>query len=339
MDYHLRLKGFVGGWDFDADYAQYILDKYAGQTVNVIIDSLGGAVFTALSISAAFKTHGDVHVHYVAANASAATIASLGAKHVSIARDGWFLVHKCSSLFMEFSQLNADELDKKIEDLQKQKDQLDRIDRLIAAAYARRCKKTPEEMLNLMEGSPWLSAQEALDFGFVDEITDFEDDPKPVIDAATAAYFDQNGITLPDQLRASIPGVSDDHESLLKRVVASVKSAFTVNDKNTTMNKEEKKDPEKKDLKNVEKPDGSQLENEGKPVASPEDITPAVTEDLEDLKAQIDALRAENRELKEKLDKKPADEHKEIVDDKPAHRASLSSNLTKGARDLYNMLP
>ena len=77
--YNLHLKGFVGGADFDRNYVDYILAKNAGKEVNVLIDSLGGNLATALSIAAAFKNHGKVSVHFVGMNASAATIASLGA--------------------------------------------------------------------------------------------------------------------------------------------------------------------------------------------------------------------------------------------------------------------
>ena len=75
--YILHLKGFVGGSDFDADYVDYILANNKDQDIRVLIDSFGGQVSTALSISSAFRRHGRVHAHFVGMNASAATIASL----------------------------------------------------------------------------------------------------------------------------------------------------------------------------------------------------------------------------------------------------------------------
>ena len=45
----------------------------------MLIDSLGGSLAMALSIVAAFRNHENVNVHFVGMNASAATIASLGA--------------------------------------------------------------------------------------------------------------------------------------------------------------------------------------------------------------------------------------------------------------------
>ena len=42
LKYHLHLKEYVGGYDFDSDYVDYILAKYPDSEVNVLIDSHGG---------------------------------------------------------------------------------------------------------------------------------------------------------------------------------------------------------------------------------------------------------------------------------------------------------
>jgi ATP-dependent protease ClpP protease subunit len=75
--YHLHLKGYVGGYDFDRDCVDFILAKNEGKEVNVLIDSLGGQSNTALSIFSAFRRHGLVNAHFVGINASAATTSSL----------------------------------------------------------------------------------------------------------------------------------------------------------------------------------------------------------------------------------------------------------------------
>ncbi len=106
--YNLHLKGFVGGADFDSNYVDYVLKQHTGKQVNVLIDSLGGSVATALSIASAFRHHADVCVHFVGMNASAATIASLGAKQISMDANAMYLVHKCSQTFFEGGSLNAD---------------------------------------------------------------------------------------------------------------------------------------------------------------------------------------------------------------------------------------
>ncbi len=196
--YNLHLKGFVGGYDFDRDYVDYILAKNPGKPVNVLIDSTGGSLATALSISSAFKRHGDVSVHFVGMNASAATIASLGARHVSIDTAAWYLVHKCSNEFFKWSSLNADQMADLISALEKQKSDLDKLDAGVAAMYAAKCRKDPKALLDLMKVGGWLSAKEALEWGFVDEITDEPEDIAPKLTDATASAMAAVGMPIPN---------------------------------------------------------------------------------------------------------------------------------------------
>lgn len=197
--YDLKLKGYVGDWDFDSSYVDYVLNKCKDQEVNVRIESLGGSVATALSITAQFKEHGNVNVHYIGMNASAATIASMGAKHISIDKNAMYLVHKCSSIIFEWDQMNADQLKDHIAKLQKTANDLEKIDANVASLYADRCKKTPEELMNLMKVGGWLSAQEALEWGFVDEITTDDDEKATVLTQDTINAMAAAGIPVPEQ--------------------------------------------------------------------------------------------------------------------------------------------
>ncbi|MEE0979576.1 MAG: Clp protease ClpP, partial [Muribaculaceae bacterium] len=196
-NYNLFLKGRVGYWDFNADMVNYVLDKHKESEVHVLIDSLGGDVATALSISSLFNLHGNVHCHYVGMNASAATIAAMGAKHITIDADALFLVHKCMSLVLEWDYMNADELAAHIAELEKQKKDNETIDGCIAGMYAKRCKKTKAELLDLMKEGAWLTAQQAKEWGFVDEITNDPEDAKPVLTDAEASVLADAGIPLP----------------------------------------------------------------------------------------------------------------------------------------------
>lgn len=196
-NYHLKLKGFVGGYDFDASYVDYILSKNQGKPVDVLIDSLGGSLATALSIVASFREHGQVHVHYVGMNASAATIVSMGANHVTMDASAMYLVHKCSAEFIQWASLNADQLKDQIAHLEQMKTDLEKMDANVASLYAAKCKKPASELLDLMKIGGWLTAQEALAWGFVDEITDSKEDKAPVLTEATACAMASAGIPLP----------------------------------------------------------------------------------------------------------------------------------------------
>ncbi len=230
--YDLKLKGYVGGWDFDSDYVDYILERKEKSEVNVLINSLGGDVSTAFTISALFKNHANVNVHYVGMNASAATIASLGAKHVSIDANAMYLVHKCSNFVFKWDFLNADQLQQLIDECEKQKRDLDKIDLNIASAYAARCKKDKAELLKLMTEGGWLSAKEALEWGFVDEITDEPEDEAPVIDEGIVNFMANAGIPLPKGVKVEKPGFM---QRLMDAITGN--SAKIVNKTTNLMNK------------------------------------------------------------------------------------------------------
>ena len=80
--YHLHLKGYVGGADFNTESVLATLAANPDAEVSVLVDSTGGQLATALSISSAFHRHGrsalvtlrsakKVHVHFSGMNASA----------------------------------------------------------------------------------------------------------------------------------------------------------------------------------------------------------------------------------------------------------------------------
>lgn len=197
ISYHLHLKGYVGGCDFDRSKVDSTLSKLGGKQVNVLIDSTGGALGTGLSISSAFKRHGNVNVHFTGLNASAATIASLGAKHISMDKGAMYLVHQCSMSFFDWGCHNADQFAELIKDCQKVKADLDKMDANVAALYASRCKRKPEDLLELMRKGAWLSSAEALEWGFVDEVTECNEDKAPEITEELALAMAAEGMPLP----------------------------------------------------------------------------------------------------------------------------------------------
>ena len=196
-EYNLHLKGYVGGYDFDRDYVDYVLAQRKDKPVHVLIDSLGGSLATALSIASAFKNHGDVSVHFVGMNASAATIASLGAKHISIDASAMYLVHKCSTEFFEWGSLNADQLATVRDNCEAAIRDLNKLDNNVASMYSAKCSKPQADLLDLMREGGWLTAKEAKEWGFVDEVTDLGES-KPVLTDAVASAMAAAGMPIPN---------------------------------------------------------------------------------------------------------------------------------------------
>lgn len=219
--FDLKLKGYVGGWDFDSDYVDYVLDKAADKEVSVLIDSLGGSVATALSVSSAFAAHGNVTVYYRGMNASAATIASMGAKHIAIEKNAMYLVHKCSFPIFEWSALNADQLKEKAAEYMKTAADAEKIDLTIATAYADRCKKEVKELLDLMREEKWLTADEALEWGFVDEVIDSTEDVKLTQTVANAMA--SAGIPLPENMPIEQDGLLAQVEKFFAKIFRNSK--------------------------------------------------------------------------------------------------------------------
>lgn len=219
--YHISLKGYVGGYDFDRSTVDATLAKNEGKEVNVLIDSLGGSLATGLSISAAFRNHGKVNVHFVGLNASAATIASLGAAHISIDAGAMYLVHQCSMAFFEWGCLNSAQFDTLIADCEKIKADLDKLDLNCAQLYARKCRKPTADLLALMKVGGWLTAKEALAWGFMDEITDLADEPAPKLTDSLASAMANAGMPIPN-----IPLAEQDRESAFGKFLSAITSIF-----------------------------------------------------------------------------------------------------------------
>lgn len=340
--YHISLKGYVGGYDFDRSTVDRELAKNEGKQVNVLIDSLGGSLATGLSISAAFKHHGNVNVHFVGLNASAATIASLGAAHISIDAGAMYLVHQCSMAFFEWGSLNSAQFATLIADCEKIKADLDKLDLNCAQLYAARCKRKTEDLLALMKVGGWLTAKEALDWGFVDEITDLADEPAPKLTDSLASAMANAGMPIPN-----IPLAENDKESAFAKFIAALTSLFAAKAERQADNKPSTNPITTAMIKTytflsailADKPltvkDGAAT------------VTVAQLDAIEDALAENDRLCNEQKQtiadLQAKLDKQPAEPTKQVVEDsKPGDDPAPKNDVEQfvdtynSARALYN---
>lgn len=323
--YHISLKGYVGGYDFDRSTVDRELAKNEGKQVNVLIDSLGGSLATGLSISAAFRNHGNVNVHFVGLNASAATIASLGAARISIDAGAMYLVHKCSMAFFEWGSLNSDQFATLIADCEKIKADLDKLDLNCAQLYASRCKRKTEDLLALMKAGGWLTAKEALDWGFVDEITDLADEPAPKLTDALASAMASEGMPIPN-----IPIAEVDKDSAFSRFLAALTSFFKplTNPITTAMIKTYTFLSAILADKPLTVKDGAAT------------VTVAQLDAIEDALAEKDRLCNEQKQtiadLQAKLAKTPAEPSKQVVEDNKPGGEPKPKNDVEQFVDTYN---
>lgn len=173
MEYQLIIDDYIGYWGVSKTNVRNTLAKYKGKHVDVRISSFGGDLSHALDIRQQFIDHGDVTAHIVGPSASSATVIATGAKRVCMSRYATYLVHKCSNCIDVWGSYNADQIQQLIDSLIENKLENDKFDVVLASIYAEKTGRSVEELLDVLKAGSWLSAQEALDYGFVDELVEY----------------------------------------------------------------------------------------------------------------------------------------------------------------------
>ena len=133
------------------------------------IASNGGDVFAASEIYTAIKMNGKpVTVNIQGLVASAASVIAMAGDTVNISPTAQLMIHKA----MSGTQGNAD-------DFEQEAKVLNGVDQSIAAAYELKTGMKQSDLLQLMSNETWMTAQDAVDKGFADNIM-FVDANKPV---------------------------------------------------------------------------------------------------------------------------------------------------------------
>ncbi len=226
MNYQLILDYQIGLWGYSKQYVRRVLAPYKGKHVDVKITSLGGDLDHGLDIRQQFIDHGDVTVYLSGFVASAATIIAMGAKRIVMSKYAMFLVHKCSNFIDAWGNYNADQMQQLIEQLEANKKENDKIDVVLANMYAAKCGKKVSEILNILREGRWLTAEEALSYGFIDEISEMDGEKKLNFTPDTERKFNALGIST---LGLSV--VSDPAEQPRKNLIGKiVNSIFPAKD-------------------------------------------------------------------------------------------------------------
>ncbi|PTG20286.1 head maturation protease, ClpP-related [Staphylococcus chromogenes] len=131
--------------------------------ITVNINSGGGDVFSGVAIHNMLKSHkAHVTVKIDGLAASIASVIAMAGDKVIIPRNAMLMIHNAWT----FAVGNASDLRKQAEDLEK-------INSVVINSYLDKNPEIDEDKLrSLMDEETWLTAQEAKDFGLVDEIAE-----------------------------------------------------------------------------------------------------------------------------------------------------------------------
>lgn len=172
----IRIEGIIGvpeDWQFDnpegriATHDKFLkkindIKNMSAKTVDIHISSYGGDVNDAFQIFDAVKSlNADVTTVCHGYCASAATVIAQCGKRRKISANSLYLIHNSSTT----ASGNKEELGKVLTGLSK-------TDERIANIYAAASGRDVSHFVELMNAGDWLSPQEALDTGLVDEIVD-----------------------------------------------------------------------------------------------------------------------------------------------------------------------
>jgi ATP-dependent Clp protease, protease subunit len=171
----------IGYWGVTAKDFIDGIKPHKGKPLALSINSLGGDVFAGIAMFNALRNHGgEITVRVLGVAASAASLVAMAGDKIKMPRNSFMMVHNP----WMFAAGNADEL-------RDAADVLDKIGNALAGTYASRTGKTVEEVRKMLSEDTWLTAEEAVEAGFADEV---EEDLK-----AAAAVFDIE--RLPENVR------------------------------------------------------------------------------------------------------------------------------------------
>lgn len=136
------------------------LQAITADVIDVRINSNGGDVFAAQAIYSSLKRHAaEIHVYIDGMAASAATIIAMAGDKVFMPENAMFMIHNPLTGVWG----NANEL-REVADI------LDKVRETLLAVYRDKSGLADDKLIELMDDDTYMTAAEAHELGFVDEI-------------------------------------------------------------------------------------------------------------------------------------------------------------------------
>lgn len=154
----------------EAVSAKSIADQFPediNEDITLEVNSNGGLVTVGSEIYTALKNYeGHVTVEVTGMAASAASVAIMGADTVKMSPTAQIMIHKA---LLTRASGNSDDLEKAVNALKSS-------DQSIINAYVSKTGLSEDEIFEMMKNETFMSANEAIEKGFADELMTFEKD-------------------------------------------------------------------------------------------------------------------------------------------------------------------
>lgn len=187
----LEVTDVIDDWyGFNATDAAAAVRRGGFDTVDVVINSPGGDVFTTVALVAALRSCGKpVNVDITGVAASAASVLAMAGTSRRIYTGAMLMYHRAWTLAVG----NAN-------DMRDVASLLDKLDGQLAAEYDRVTSRGTDVLLTSMDKDTWLTATEALEQQFVTEVYGLpEDNPMALATFDLSVYDNAPAVpALPD---------------------------------------------------------------------------------------------------------------------------------------------
>ena len=143
------------------DVQKALAELPKGDRLQVKINSGGGEIMAGQEMYSMLRNRNDVDIEVESMAASAASVIAM-AGHSTISPVGILMIHCVSAWYVSGNH----------QDMEKMAETLRTYDEALANAYAVKTGRPKDEILKLMNEETWLTAERAVELGFVDAISD-----------------------------------------------------------------------------------------------------------------------------------------------------------------------
>lgn len=194
----------IGMWGVTAKDFIDKLRALDAKEITLNINSLGGSVFDGLAMYNALRASGaTITVRVLGVAASAASFVAMAGDKIVMPENTFMMVHNPLTGIYG----NA-------EDLREMADVLDKVGRSLVGTYVARTGKSEEEVAALLAAETYMTAAEAVELGFADEL-------EPAL--RIAANFDEG--RLPENVLAAFKPVAEAAPSVAEQIKAAMVEA------------------------------------------------------------------------------------------------------------------
>lgn len=197
MPYEIDILGEIGSWGYPANYLRYQLADAAGEPVQINISSPGGEVTEGLAMFDMLTAYtGEVETVGFGLVASIASVVLLAGKRVKMTPNSFLMIHNPWAMAVGTST----EMSQTAELLDKMGEQLTNIYVSRLESSGKASGNTRLRVQRMMDAETWLTAQEAFDMGFIDEIQEASKQANIIqMQPALARYVNTPAALLPPQ--------------------------------------------------------------------------------------------------------------------------------------------